>query len=69
MRVMSYNILDGGTHPHSERMTHIPGFIKDLRSDAQALQEANGFDRDGCVNVHLHAHGRQDWSCRTRQVR
>ena len=69
MRVMSYNILDGGTHPHSERMTHIPGFIKDLRSDAQALQAANGFDRDGRVNVHLHAHGRQDWSCRTRQVR
>ena len=68
MRVMSYNILDGGTHPHSERMTHIPGFIKDLRSDAQALQEANGFDRDGRVNVHLHAHGWQDGACRTRQV-
>lgn len=65
MRAMSYNILDGVSHAHPERMTLFRVSSRTCVLTHRHYKKANGFDRDGRTNVHLHAH---DLAVRAREA-
>lgn len=53
MRVMSYNILNGGRDGSDERRWRDQvQLIADARPDVLLVQEARGFDRDGAALLH-----------------
>ncbi len=46
MKIMTYNILEGGIDNKGSRIEHIIDVIKEVNPDFLALQEANNFDKN-----------------------
>ncbi len=46
MKIMTYNILDGGIDSNGSRIEHIIDMIKKENPDFVAIQEANNFDKN-----------------------
>jgi endonuclease/exonuclease/phosphatase family metal-dependent hydrolase len=46
MKIMTYNILEGGVDDNGSRIEHIIDVIKEVNPGFLALQEANNFDKN-----------------------